>query len=258
MKKIAALTITLLLITLTGCSKGKPVFASENYITKKVAVEPFSGINVFGSADVIYTTGETQAVEVYGADNIISLLDLSVEDGVLMAQFKKNTYVFKRGKLVIRVTSPELSSLSINGSGNISFREGVKSSNNLKLTINGSGDIKASSVACKDLSISISGSGSVILKDINSEDCQAQIAGSGDISLTGSAQTATYSIAGSGNIDAANLKAASVSSSTSGSGSIRCYASNRLKARINGSGDIAYKGDPQDIDFPRKGLHKID
>lgn len=258
MKKSVTLVICLLSIMLTACSQGKPVFANENYVTKKIAVEPFTGVNIFGSADIIYTPGPTQEVEVYASDNIIGQLDLSVEDGVLTTRFKKNTYILKRGKLIIRITSPELSSASINGSGNISFKEGVKSPVDFKLTINGSGDIRANSIQCHKLSLSINGSGNAILKGINSKACHAQIAGSGDIALTGSTEAAVYSIAGSGNIDATNLKAESVTSSTSGSGNIQCYAATKLKARISGSGNISYKGNPQDIDFPRKGLRKLD
>ena len=68
---------------------------------------------------------------------------------------------------------------------------------------------------------------------------------------------AKYAIAGSGNIQAADLEAENTDASISGSGNISCYASQKLVARVKGSGDIAYKGNPQEVDAPRKNIRQI-
>ena len=65
------------------------------------------------------------------------------------------------------------------------------------------------------------------------------------------------SINGSGNIQAADLEAENTDASISGSGNISCYASQKLVARVKGSGDIAYKGNPQEVDAPRKNIRQI-
>ena len=59
------------------------------------------------------------------------------------------------------------------------------------------------------------------------------------------------------NIQAADLQAENTDASISGSGNISCYASQKLVARVKGSGDIAYKGDPQEVDAPRKNIRQI-
>ncbi len=51
-----------------------------------------------------------------------------------------------------------------------------------------------------------------------------RISGSGNINLNGKAIQANYSIAGSGNIQAADLQAENTDASISGSGNISCYA----------------------------------
>ena len=102
------------------------------------------------------------------------------------------------------------------------------------------------------MAVSINGSGDVRLQQIESQECQASISGSGNINLNGKAIQASYSIAGSGNLQAENTDA-----SISGSGNISCYASQKLVARVKGSGDIAYKGDPQEVDAPRKNIRQI-
>ena len=42
----------------------------------------------------------------------------------------------------------------------------------------------------------------------------------------------------------------------SGSGSIRCYATENLTGGVSGSGNVAYKGNPQ-INFSKRGLQKL-
>ena len=95
------------------------------------------------------------------------------------------------------------------------------------------------------------------MKEAVIEECNASIAGSGDIGLSGKTLNAKYKIAGSGDIAAGNLESENVSASTTGSGSISCYASGKLTARVTGSGDIAYRGNPQEIDAPRKNIRQI-
>ena len=86
------------------------------------------------------------------------------------------------------------------------------------------------------------------------------INGSGNIKLINGIQTSKdieFHINGSGNIQAADLEAENTDASISGSGNISCYASQKLVARVKGSGDIAYKGNPQEVDAPRKNIRQI-
>ena len=56
----------------TGTFGGKTVKASKNYVTKNIKVDNFTGLNLAGSPDVIYTqkAGKPE-VEVYTSDNIV-------------------------------------------------------------------------------------------------------------------------------------------------------------------------------------------
>ena len=170
--------------------------------------------------------------------------------------FKKNVSIWK-GKLEIKVFAPELNKLSVNGSGNIRLINGIQTSKDIEFHINGSGNIQGEGFNCQQLAVSINGSGDVRLQHRASQECQASISGSGNINLNGKDIQASYSIAGSGNIQAADLQAENTDASISGSGNISCYASQKLVARVKGSGDIAYKGDPQEVDAPRKNIRQI-
>lgn len=219
----------------TGTFGGKTVKASKNYVTKNIKVDNFTGLNLAGSPDVIYTqkAGKPE-VEVYTSDNIVDLLDINVANNTLNIRFKKGVNV-SFNKLEIRISSETLNSISIAGAGNIELANGLKT-DHLKVSIAGSGDIQGSNITCTKLKTSIAGSGTAI--------------------LTGKTREASYRIAGSGDLFASDLQAERVSASVSGSGDIKCHATDFLKARTSGSGDIGYKGNPE-LDVPKKGLYKL-
>lgn len=232
------------------------IVGSKNYITKELTTEQFNSVAYSGSADIIYRQGSKTKVEVYGSDNLVPLLEAVVKDGTLTMKYKKRMNI-RNGKLEIRISSPELNRLTINGSADVKLVNGIQTRGDIKFQINGSGDLNGSKLSCRDFSVAINGSGDVVLTDINSQSCRTAIAGSGDVRLSGKSTNANYSIAGSGDIRAVDLQAEYVTARISGSGDISCYASEKLSARVAGSGNIGYKGNPKEIDIPHKHIHPI-
>ena len=219
MKKyiLSSLTITFLLLSITACSQGKQISGSSNYITKNIKVGSFDQIKSMSSSDIVYTQKQgAPTVQIYGPDNIVELMETSVSGRTLTIKFKKNTSIRNSGKLEIRVSSPSLKHLSIYGSGNTTFTNGIKSHDELQMSIYGSGNVL----------------------------------------LDGKSTEAEYHIAGSGDINATELKVENVNARISGSGSIRCYATENLTGGVSGSGNVAYKGNPQ-INFSKRGLQKL-
>ena len=226
-----------LVLTAGSCLQGKHVVGSKNYISQEVKADHFNEIKLLGSANISYHQDTRSHVEIHGSDNIIPLVETYVDGNTLMIKFKKNVSIWK-GKLEIKVFAPELNKLSINGSGNIKLINGIQTSKDIEFHINGSGNIQGEGLNCRRMAVSINGSGDVRLQQIESQECQA-------------------GISGSGNIQAADLEAENTDASISGSGNISCYASQKLVARVKGSGDIAYKGNPQEVDAPRKNIRQI-
>lgn len=251
--------ITGMFLTLTASScllQGKVVTGSKNYITKKVETKDFDAIKLQSSMDVTYHQGADRRIEIYGSDNIVPLVETEVDGGTLVIKYQKNLQI-RNGKLEVRVFSPDLNRLTINGSGDVKFANGIKTEKDIELCINGSGDIQGKGFSCRKMKVSINGSGDVALQEIQSKECAASISGSGDISLSGETTDAKYRIGGSGDIRAAKLVARNVEASTSGSGDIQCYASEKLTGRISGSGDIAYKGNPREVNGSQKKMRKM-
>ncbi len=286
MKKFTTFTSIFLLTTvLSACAQsyshhfnsgnswlgGKEVKASKNYVTKQIKVSDFDQIAVSGSLDVTYTqqSGKPK-VEIYTSDNIVDLLDIYVKNGKLNLGFKKNVKV-SYNKLEIRVTSEDLNTVNVAGSGDFKFTNGLKT-DQLKMNVAGSGDITASNIQCSqeftanvagsgdieckqlkaaDMDISVAGSGDLKIENALVTSANASVAGSGTVKISGNADKANYSVAGSGDLYANDFKVQNISASVAGSGDIKCHAVEHLKARVSGSGTIGYKGDPE-LDYPEK------
>ena len=213
-------------------------------------------------------------MEVYTSDNIVDLLDIRVKDNTLYIGFKKNVSV-SYNKLEVRVSAEKLNGIAVAGSGDVELKNGLKT-DDLKISVAGSGDISGNNISCTDLDISIAGSGDINSSDITCNDLQVSVAGSGDMKLnnvtanftrasvagsgtailSGSTQEAEYSVAGSGDLLASDFVAKKASASVAGSGDIKCHATDFLKVRTSGSGSVGYKGNPE-LDYPKKGLYKL-
>lgn len=89
------------------------------------------------------------------------------------------------------------------------------------------------------------GSGDARIDFINSESFECRLSGSGSIYALGKVDELDLEIAGSGDINAKELKARDVYAKISGSGDIDVYAEESISGRVSGSGDIFYYGDPK-------------
>jgi hypothetical protein len=120
-------------------------------------------------------------------------------------------------KLVFYITVPDIEGLSIAGSGSIKGEDAFNNLNRLDLAIAGSGDIEFSGSARK-VSVSIAGSGNVQVANLKTEDCEVDIAGNGDCSIEVT-DALSVSIAGSGDVKYKGNPR--LSTSIAGSGRVR-------------------------------------
>lgn len=104
--------------------------------------------------------------------------------------------------------------------------------------------------------VSLSGSGDLNL-DVKTTDFEANLSGSGDVVLTGNSDSFTSKVSGSGDIDAVNLITKKANVTISGSGDFKVNCTDSLYARVSGSGNIAYKGNPAYKDTKVNGSGEI-
>jgi hypothetical protein len=207
--------------------------------TMTLNVPTFNGIILKNSVDVIVTPGAEQSVTATGELNIIDLIDTEVEDGIWTIRFTK--CVRNMDDMTINITVPELVSVKIDGSGDITG-DGVFDTKNFDAEINGSGDIDID-VDATEISATIDGSGDLNL-GITADRLFSTIAGSGDLSFSGLIALHDHSVRGSGSTYAYDMESYECVVSTTGSGDTKVRVSDKLTVSIDGSGDVYYKGSP--------------
>jgi len=235
-------------------------------------VGSFSGINNSCSADIFISKGESGTIKVVADENLLEYITTTVQNGILVIDTKGSFWNSK--KMEVYLTMNNLTSMELNGSGNVSCADPIPG-NNVNIKLSGSGDLKAN-LESKNLTLSISGSGNANISGIRGNletsvsgsgdidasnlqlaNCSATVNGSGDMNLGGSAENLSLKISGSGDINAYNLKAVNVIVSSSGSGDVVVNVVDKLKANLNGSGDITYSGSPGMVDVDARGSGEV-
>ena len=225
-----------LVMTLTSCVNG--IAPSKNKITKKYSVEAFDNIASQGTVNIVFKQSNATTVEAYGPDNIISSLIVTSEDSTLHISMKKGVKFrsLKNNNVTITITAPKLSSISQQGTGNITLKDSVKV-DDIKITSNGTGNFKADELTADNMSVRSDGIGNVILK--------------------GKAEKASYHIKGIGNLNAKDMIVSDVVVEQKGIGNVSCYASGKITVSTNGIGNVDYFGNPPTTDINKSGIGNV-
>lgn len=171
-------------------------------------------------ANITYIVADSVSMTIASEQNIIDNITTEIDGRTLEIKSKKDLEPTRPIEIIMTIRP--LESLSINGSGKI---RGINtmSGKELKLDINGSGDIEGHYEY------------RMIRTDIN---------GSGDARLKGKCEEQRIDINGSGNYKASNLQSDICKVEISGSGDASLWVMTRLSADVVGSGNVRYSGEP--------------
>jgi hypothetical protein len=199
----------------------------------------FNQISVMGSFDVYIVQGSVESVRVEAPSDVIDKIATEVQGGELKIYNKHDynlgSWFSGRKKIAVYVTVKELKNLGVSGSGDVNFKDGIRS---------------------VSLTIRVSGSGDVLGKvDVRNLDCG--ISGSGDTKLSGHAENSMVGISGSGDYEGRDLVTTNTSVDVTGSGDASINASNSINASVSGSGDIEYTGGAQHVSKSKSGSGEI-
>jgi hypothetical protein len=188
----------------------------------------FTEISLRIPGKLFITQGDVQKVTIDAKSSTLKDIITEVNDRALVIRFPAKNYIwrsFDPGSITIHVTIPEITGLTVSGSGDI-IGEGTINSLIMDAIISGSGNISLSDLKVDRIKTVISGSGNIILKG------------------TKVASEFTGTISGSGNIKAQYLEAQEVKSTISGSGNCSISSNGHCNVRIAGSGSFFYRGNP--------------
>lgn len=198
---------------------------SGQVATEVRALPEFEAIAVAGAVDVRVRQGTPQSVQVSADDNLLPLLETTVEPtrrgATLKVGWKRGQSISARSRVTVDVVVPRLSALAGSGAGNMVVE---------------AFDTPA-------LRVSLAGSGRVELPGLRTDELVIGISGSGDVGGSGRATRLKLSIAGSGDVELTGMQADDVSVNIAGSGDTAVFAQKTLEVSIAGSGDVSYRGD---------------
>ncbi len=232
---INKLTALFIILLITSYTQAQRVSGNGKVIEKTRQVGNFDQVGVSGSFDVFLVKGTEGKVELSVEQNLEPYLETEVSNGKLKIRWQKGTNIRTTKSTKVTVYFEEVSGVGLSGSGDIVSRDPLNT---------------------KDLDIAVAGSGDIKL-EVNTDHVDAAVSGSGDIELSGTTKEFSSAVAGSGDIEAYDLKAETAELKISGSGTIRASVEKELMARISGSGNIKYKGNPRIEDIKVSGSGNV-
>lgn len=219
--------ISLLTLLIIGTNLNAQVFTKKitgngKIISENRNVSDYEKIGIAGSFDVKLVKGKEGAISITADENLMEYIEADVENGHLKIHPKKGYQLKSTKKIEITVSFEMIDALSLAGSGNVRSADVLNAS---------------------DLNLNLAGSGEINLP-VSTKNLTSHIAGSGNIKLSGNADVFRCEIAGSGNLEADDLKATISHINIAGSGNVKIHAVSEIHAKIVGSGDVIYTGNP--------------
>ena len=237
LKFTLAFTFLMLNVSLVNAQVfgNKKITGNNNIVTKTVTTSDYNAIEVTGSMDVELVNGNEGNIKVTTDENVHEYLVIETKDGTLNIKTKKNVSLKTKKGIHISVPFKDINEITLTGSGDIVTKSRIKASS---------------------FDVDLTGSGDIVL-DIEADEIDAKVTGSGDLKMTGRVTDFEVKVTGSGDFKGNDLSSSNTQVYVSGSGSAVVNASNSIKARINGSGDIRYSGNPELSDTKVMGSGKI-
>lgn len=236
------LLVTILLFTVTSAnaqwwSNSEKVTGNKEMSKQTRNVGNYDRVAVTGMMDVQLVAGKEGRIEVEAESNLMEYIETEVSGDQLKISVKKGVNLQPSNNYPIKLIVPfeDLDGLSLTGSGHIRNSD-VISARSFKLSVTGSGNMNL---------------------DLRTEELEGAITGSGDVKLKGTTGSFRCKVTGSGDFLAYDLKADAVDASVSGSGDIEISVQNELSARVTGSGDIKYRGNPDKQNFKTSGSGSV-
>lgn len=227
-KKQVVLLVAGLLFATTSYGQWKSIKGNGNMTTVTRTTDSYDAIKCAGSMDFILVKSSEGKIKIEGEENLLEYIITEVKDNKLKVRVKKGKNLkFSKNK-TIKITIPfiDINEVSLAGSGDL-WNEDIINSTNLDVALAGSGDV---------------------VLDIKATSVEGALAGSGDLTLKGNTNSLIAKVAGSGDFHGFDLQSNNTKVSVAGSGDAEVVSNKSIKARVAGTGDIVYKGNPETKD----------
>ena len=178
------------------------------------SVSAFHAVELAGTMEVEVAVGKGQSVLVSGEADLLSKVSTVVKNGVLVIDTPRD--LRRRHHLHVAVTIPDLSAVSLSGTGAMKI-SGV-SGEHFAIDVSGTGDMTVKG-STGSLRVNVGGTGQVAARELTAKSANVDVSGTGSATLYVT-ESLEADVTGTGSIDV-HGKPAKVRKSVSGVGSIR-------------------------------------
>lgn len=162
-------------------NKAQDMVVYGNGETKKVIkeIEAFNKLRAEGAYQLEYETGNEYSVEIEAEENIIPVITMHVDSGMLTISSSRPIVI--KEPIIVRLKAPVLDEVSLSGVDSANFHR----VNTIELTVNidGANNFYADG-EIQSLHLEIQGSGSANLQKLKTNSAIVKIIGSGDTALS--------------------------------------------------------------------------
>lgn len=264
MKRLLLFTVILaLLSSLSSC------FFPHDYIRGVGALTNLeretwgvTGIVINDMINVVIMKSDSAKIIIEAQENIVHLVDTKVSNGICQVEFMRGYNVRPTLPVTVYIYTNEINYIEIDGTGDLSTNDVFDTLNILEIKIDGTGNVDFSWLEADEIFVKINGSGNAKLNG-NGQSLSANIDGSGDFRIVTELAKSSFRINGSGDVFTSgrstsniihidgsgdfygfNLETETTSAYIDGSGNTEVWATENLFVKINGSGDVIYRGWP--------------
>lgn len=218
-------------------------FYGSDQVEEKRPLKGFERIRLQGSPDIKYTQDKTWSVRVKAPKKLINKVETRVEGNCLVVSVKDNKFFsmgsIKGDEITIYVTSPDLTGVEVHGSGDFDCKT-LLDTDNLEVSLRGSGDVNFNDIICDRIKTSLVGSGDIGIKNVTALQSSVELVGSGDVTVKQNRVKQTHlELKGSGDIK------------------VTCDHCDVVNCRLIGSGDITLSGTVKKLNRTTRGSGDI-
>ena len=197
----------------------------------------FDEISTAGPQRVVVTYGDAFSVRSEGRAQALSLLEPTVENGILSIGPKSGFNWFQVGRLngaTFFVTMPKLTGI----------------------TTAGNGSVQVDRIEGESFEGTVGGPGEISIAELNVDKADLTVTGSGNFVAGGNVREARVTVAGSGKIQAGALRSEAASVTIGGSGEVSLTVQDEAKVAVTGNGDVNIAG-PASCTVTRMGSGEV-
>lgn len=213
----------IMLAALAAAALAGPATAAE----RRYSVTSFDRIEVDGPFQVTLLTGRPNSATATGSQQALDGVSLEVQSRILRIRPDRSSSWANRageegGPVAIAVTTHELKSAAVAGSGSIAIDK----------------------AKAMKFDLSLAGSGRISLGNIDADVLHLGLVGSGKITIGGKAKTLKALLQGGGDLDAEKLKVEDAEINADTAGAVSVAVRRAAKVTSTGAGDTRIIGSP--------------